>query len=369
VRVPLEYGRTVVRTTGTTDKGLADQMERLVKRLARMRRWDLLAAVEAGRVTLGQLYDAEERGRLDSLLASTDDVLLAQHLDAWERSVGATLGATGSAENYRNQVTTLIGPVFRRSELTPARISAWLAGLTEITTGTRRKYLYALSSFVSHLRAAGVLDHDPLEGVKRPKNNPPRMRYESLDNILRLVRAQPGLCGVFCAFIHATGAEVSPALNAKRRDIDLERRRCRIRGTKTATRDRPEILIAEWAVPFVEPHLITLGANELAFPGLDRYAVYDSHVAACERLGIEEYTQHDARHSWAVRAIRAGAPFEVVARQLGHKNTGQVVTVYGRFVPTADELTAWERIAAAQDAATHSATPTPDGQSSPVVGK
>lgn len=50
-----------------------------------------------------------------------------------------------------------------------------------------------------------------------------------------------------------------------------------------------------------------------------------------------------------MRAIRAGAPFEVVARQLGHANTAMVVKVYWRFQPTEAETIAWERIAAAQD--------------------
>jgi integrase len=51
-----------------------------------------------------------------------------------------------------------------------------------------------------------------------------------------------------------------------------------------------------------------------------------------------------------VRAIRGGAPFEVVAEQLGHADTTTVVRVYGRFRPTDAERTDWERIAALQDA-------------------
>ena len=47
----------------------------------------------------------------------------------------------------------------------------------------------------------------------------------------------------------------------------------------------------------------------------------------------------------------AGAPFEVVAAQLGHANISMVVKVYGRFRPNEDEMTRWERIAEVQDAA------------------
>ena len=57
-----------------------------------------------------------------------------------------------------------------------------------------------------------------------------------------------------------------------------------------------------------------------------------------------------------IRAIRAGDSFEFVATQLGHGSTQMVVSVYGRFKPTEDEMTSWERIASAQDDVTTTAT-------------
>lgn len=75
----------------------------------------------------------------------------------------------------------------------------------------------------------------------------------------------------------------------------------------------------------------------------------DKHRAACVVAGIEDYQLRDSRHTYAVRAIRAGAPFEVVARQLGHADTTMVVRVYGRFAPTAQEMRAWHDVAAQLD--------------------
>ena len=60
---------------------------------------------------------------------------------------------------------------------------------------------------------------------------------------------------------------------------------------------------------------------------------------------------HDARHFYAVRAVRAGTPYELVARQLGHADVQRVARVYGRYAPRNDERDRWERIAAEQDAA------------------
>jgi len=60
---------------------------------------------------------------------------------------------------------------------------------------------------------------------------------------------------------------------------------------------------------------------------------------------------HDSRHFYAVRAVRAGTPYELVARQLGHADIQMVARVYGVYAPRSDERDRWEKIAAEQDAA------------------
>jgi integrase len=50
----------------------------------------------------------------------------------------------------------------------------------------------------------------------------------------------------------------------------------------------------------------------------------DSRLRA---LGLEGYRLHDARHHWAVRMARAGAPIELIARQLGHRDVAMVAKV------------------------------------------
>jgi hypothetical protein len=78
-------------------------------------------------------------------------------------------------------------------------------------------------------------------------------------------------------------------------------------------------------------------------PGLDRWRTLEAHKAACQQLGITNYTQHDARHSYAIHAVRCGASYEHVAGQLGHGNTQMAIKVYARCSPSARERTAWEK--------------------------
>jgi len=74
-------------------------------------------------------------------------------------------------------------------------------------------------------------------------------------------------------------------------------------------------------------------------------------IALLKRLELPHHRVHDARHFYAVRAIRAGTPYELVAKQLGHADVAMVAKVYGRFKPDHDERDRWELAADALDRA------------------
>jgi integrase len=142
--------------------------------------------------------------------------------------------------------------------------------------------------------------------------------------------------------LHATGMEVSAALRANKRHFHFADRSIRGLGTKWKKRDRITY-IAGWAWPHISRFVAALGPDDDLFPGLDRWRTLDAHKAACRQLGISNYTQHDARHSYAVHAVRCGASFEHVAEQLGHADTQMAIKVYARYSPSARERTAWEK--------------------------
>ena len=129
-------------------------------------------------------------------------------------------------------------------------------------------------------------------------------------------------------------------------------REIRAAGTKTYTRDRVTP-VAEWAWPYIEQRCLALAQDAPLFAaaGVDRWTARDAHHRACLACGYADCTQRDARHSYAVRAIRSGVPAEVVARQLGHANAVLVHKVYGRFAPNQGERDKWERVASAAAAA------------------
>lgn len=351
VGVPTQARGWVKRSTGTRDKSLARAMSRMIDDLGPKgrRTWDLLDAVALKSLSVAELYDAFSADSLDQLRDRMHDVDLEPQVDEWLKVIAASV-ASDTVAHYDLYVRSLIEAHKRlpRSALTHARLVHWLAS-RKVGRSTKRKYHAAMSGFCEYLKGIGVLTRNPMREIKAPPPAPPRMRYLDLSDVERLIEAQPAPYNVLSALLHATGMEVSVALSLKRRDVDIARREVRARGTKTKARDRIA-KVAEWAWPLVERYVSLLTPNAPLFPGINRWTASDKHREACEALEIEDYQLKDSRHTYAVRAIRAGAPFEVVAQQLGHADTTMVVRVYGRFKPSEQEMTRWEQIAALQDA-------------------
>ncbi len=351
-KVRTSSGRWAARTCETRDRALAKSVGRMIDELAHRGKqsWDLLDAVASGSLTLSNLYAAYSAGRLDQLRDRMNDVDLSPVVDEWLDSLRARL-SEDTIEHYRVHVRTLIprGQRFARSGLTFERLADWLSKINK-STGTRRKYHAAMTGFCRYLRARGIVRDNPMQDVRAPRPGAPRCRSLEHDEVLKIVEELEQPYRTVVALMHATGIELSVALALKRRDVDFDRGEIRARGTKTRSRNRV-VTIEPWGSEYLRTYARAFLPNACLFSGLNRWTVSDKHRQACARLEIEDYQLRDSRHTYAVRAIRAGASFEAVARQLGHANTAMVAHVYGRYEPTDKERRDWHRIAEAQDAA------------------
>jgi integrase len=354
------------------------------------RDWFLLGAVAEGKLSLTELYEAFQDGKegLEALRrrlqGEINDPDVEPYVAKWLQWVQSHVDAD-TRDRYDRYVRSLIpvGQPFRRSMLTAERIMDWHSSLTyevrrrdrkaerklkdarkaarergeqvgtdplgpvytvaakTASSGTQRKYWAGLASFCGYLVTIGVLPKNVAHDVEAPPQGDPRCEYLSLARVRALVAAQPEPYKTLSMLLHATGMEVSAALRATKRHFSFGDRSIRGLGTKWKTRDRITY-IAEWAWHYIRRHVAGLEPDALLFPGLDRWRTLEAHKAACKALSITNYTQHDARHSYAVHAVRCGASFEHVAEQLGHADTQMAIRVYARFTPSARERMAWE---------------------------
>lgn len=345
IYVPVVGGRPVQRSTGSNSPKMAARMKDMVTALKRDREWDLLAAVTSGRLSLGQLYDAYVTRALDTLRLRLRAVDLEPLVDSWIAAKRAERGDTGTFDHYLAQVRTLIpeGQPFGSADLTVPRIQTWLTGLT-VSTGTRRHYYAALSSFIEFCVSMGALEASPLVRgrIKRPKKNAARERWILEADAIRLVERAEGIYKPLEALIQGTGAEIGGVLTWSRnpvgilrRDINLEAGTAYIRGTKAVSRARFAI-IRPWAIPFIRDYVSGMLPNAHPFAGVTRYMAYHFHLAACKAAGLSDYTLHDARHTWAVNARLRGISLEDIAEQLGHKGIASTM-LYAKYKPTMEQ--------------------------------
>jgi integrase len=352
VGFPDQAGRWHKRTTRTRDKRTARAMSAMFDDLGPRGKqaWDLLAAVRDGRVDVSTLYAAFAANDLKALRERLNDVDLSILVDAWLESLRESV-KPDTIDHYEFHVRSLIpeGKEFPRTALSFERLTSWLNGLTG-KAGTRRKYHAAMSSFCQYLRLRRVLDANPMRDVRPPAPSRPRERYLDHETVLSLVNAQVEPYRTVSALLHGTGAEVSALLQTIRGDVDLTAGTMRVRGSKTAQRDRT-VHVEPWALSYLRRYLrkARLLPTAPLFAGLNRWTVSDKHRQTCLDLEIQNYQLRDARHTFAVRAVRAGAPFEIVALQLGHTNTAMVARVYGRFRPSSSEIKQWFEVAALRD--------------------
>lgn len=368
VKIRNSAGKWIALSTGTRDHITARKIQGALDDIGPKgdRAQDIIDALLSGRLAVPAFYDLwrvtnRDVGAIRSRLADID---LEPLVATWRDVAGKS---QDTASRYEHYVRLLIprGKPFARSALTPERLQQWLDEM-DSSPATKRKAGAAMASFTSWLARRKLAQMNLMRDVSMPAAGKPRIHYLETEEAIKLANAQPEPYRSFSALLAGSGIEVSVALNLRRRDIDVKNREIRAAGTKTHSRDRV-VRIAEWAWPYVMSRVSGLLPDAKLFPNIpDRWHARDFHAAAIKGTPATEttpgvpalqdsaaiyrgYTMRDQRHTFAVRAIRAGTPAELVARQLGHANAVLVHKVYGRFSPSQEERAKWELIATAQD--------------------
>jgi integrase len=365
----------------TPDKRLAEKIDGMWEMLAaRERAWDVLERVHGGPLTAAELYDVWlESGRnVEALRRRLNDADLEALVEPWHAAY-LTKVTSDSAAHALVHVRWLIprGTPLRASDATPAFLAHRLAAYLG-KRNTRRKVHSSWSVFFDYcVTPVGALERNPMHDVERPNPEAMPIRFYEGRDVERIVGwfAEPAQRAYF-AMLYGTGMDVSDPLPLLRGDLIEHTHEVRAPGTKTRTRDRVA-LIADWAWPIVWAHAKTLHPDTRLFPQTwDRWdvgrwhrqatgdGVKDTH-GAIVTPGLQLPRRHPpkcARHHWAVRMLRSGAPPRLVMEQLGHATTQQTLDVYGQFLGTTDDRKRAEQQATRFEKARRKASGGTDGE-------
>ncbi len=331
-------------STGTADKKLAKEIDRMWDILASGREWDLLSQVENHTLDIGALYDAwkEAKGNVSMARQKLNDAdvaaLVPGYLDYY--------AAKGVRPDTVAHATTVLRWLFPDGATVPAsRLdAAWLAerlASYEASPATRRKVHSLWSGFFDYKPVRSALASNPMRDVDRPKQRKLPPRFYEWPYVEQIIRAQPTIerAGYF-ALLYGTGLDVSDALQIRRSDIDEKDRQIRAPGTKAHTRDRIVVVDDRGWDSFWAVARSAIGMAHV-FPRWNRHTVSHWHSATVRALGFEvRYPPKNARHHWAATHLRAGVSIYVVQRQLGHSTPMLTLNTYGQFIPSAADLRA-----------------------------
>lgn len=359
-KIPVRGGGWKARSTGTTNKPAAKRIEEAVGLLHPKEGHgleELLEAVHDGRISLLELGRDPRLAALKRVQRELIQEDLNDRIKPWHALVERDY-TKDTADHYLVAVRSCFpeGHAFRAKDITRADLQEWVHGL-DGRQNTRRKYAAGMSSFCRYLVSLDILESNPIRDVELPPLGGPRDVWLSTEDAERLVLQQEGDYRALSALMAGSGIEVSVALSLRARDVLAKVREVRARGTKTHARDRV-IRVADWAWPYFMEAVEGKEKEDLIFGGIpDRWYARDAHsnaVADLVEKGYPQYagyTMRDHRHTYAVRAIQAGTPVQVISKQLGHSNGVLVLRVYGKYAPDEQERARWEAVAAAMDQA------------------
>lgn len=342
---PLKNGGRKRVPLGTDDRALAREIETMLRQLTGKREWELLEAAVNGPSSVGELYDnwSQGPGGLAAMRVRLSDVDLNQYVDGWQ-NWAKRRAFSSTVARYLTQLRTLVpaGEPFPRSRFTRKANTEALSKLPA-SGSTARRYHAAWSSFAKYLVEIEVIEANPLRSVTPPRNNPAKELYLPLADVKRLVDAQREPYRSLAALREGGGVEISAALGVRKRDVDEKQRTVHVHGTKNSWRDRP-VFVEDWAWPRIAAEAKGKLPDAPLFVEVDGqaatyYRALAAHRAALKALELHtSYTMHDARHSFAVRCIKAGIDPQLIANNLGHRDATMVLRIYGKYRPTAADF-------------------------------
>ncbi|HXF23267.1 MAG TPA: hypothetical protein VN602_02045 [Gemmatimonadaceae bacterium] len=340
------------RTLGTSEyPELAPLVEQFVKQLRRNKRWPVLDAIIARQLTCCEAYRLANAGTLDEHLAQLKEAREAKERDDSDTDLSPLVDVLVEDPKYRKQIRRLIpkGERYPSSKFTRKAIAAFIRDLKTLSRwheeptkrsaspGTKNRYRAALSVFAQRLIEEEVIDTNPVQYVKPPRQSKAAKELVFLDqpDTKRLVQSLTGAQRALEALMAGSGIEWGACARLKRADVDLDTRIIYAHGTKNKYRNRYVEVTEDWAWEIFAAYARTVTPHARLFTMTEERALR-THQSACRDLDLKVTTLHQHRHGYAVPWLKAGKDHQRLKNQLGHApHSTLIYTTYGVYIDAA----------------------------------
>src|SRR5262249_18474150 len=198
-----------------------------------------------------------------------------------------------------------------------------------------------LRSIMRWAVARGDLDHNPMEGMKKPAA--PRTRTRVLnDNEIKtlwsdlpktLAKSKP--CQRIIQLCLVTAQRVGEVAGMRRAELDLTRREWHLPSTRTKNGHPHCVALSDLAMRIIAEALADAANSPFVFPSnggaLPAMAVARTIVRAQERFGIAQWSAHDLRRSAITAMAKLGVPPIVLGHIANHRTTTKAGVTLGVY--------------------------------------
>jgi integrase len=200
-------------------------------------------------------------------------------------------------------------------EITDWEIEKWkLKRKKEVSSSTVNRELGQLKSVFSKAVEWKKLTENPAKEVKLFKGSVKRLRYLMPEEVQRLIESCPEyLKPIVIVAVH-TGMRRGEILGLRWNRVDLEKGKISLTDTKNSE-DRVVFMNET-----VKATLDGLGRREGLIFDVGVNLMKKDYDEALEKAGIEDFTFHDLRHTFASNLAMAGVDLNDIRELLGHKN-------------------------------------------------
>ncbi|XSS45953.1 tyrosine-type recombinase/integrase [Propionibacteriaceae bacterium Y2011] len=246
----------------------------------------------------------------------------------------SVLAAKADASRVRARWGTV--PV---TEVRHDEVQVWIASMTSergkgdrlvvrpAANATRAKALQCLRGALKIAIDRGMLDKNPCEGINPGQLRRVEPQYLEADELVALA-VGAGVYRAMVMMLGTTGIRVGEAAALNVGDVDVRRRRARVRKSKTGmARDVP----VPASVLAMLPLERAKGEPLFTAPRGGRVDVDNWRERVWEPLVPSGFRIHDLRHTAASLAIASGADVKAVQRMLGHATAAMTLDLYSHL--------------------------------------
>lgn len=255
-------------------------------------------------------------------------------------------------QDYNSAIYHHLIPTFGEltiAELTASKVKEWLS---ELPCSNKRKsnILTPLRQMFEELYHDEVIDKNLLTRVKNLPAGTREPEPFTQEEIARILNELTGQARNLIQFAFYSGLRTSELIALRWQDVELEQnrifvKRAHVRGqlkeTKTKSGKREVMLQSQAKEVLLDQLNFTGKLNETVFhdPHTNKPWKNDQPIRknvwipALEKAGIKYRNPYQTRHTFASMLLSRGENPLWVAQQMGHKDWGQIIKIYGRWIP------------------------------------